>query len=83
MVKNKDKIASQQATELEVIEQKKKEENEKKNILEKAKAKMTAALNKDAETRKVKELKAKALKKVSVPSKPPATHLLGISNKKS
>lgn len=45
MVKNKEKIADDKATEAEAVEKKKKEDNEKKRLLEKAKAKMTAALN--------------------------------------
>lgn len=61
MVKNKDKIAEEKAKSLEVIEEEKQKEEEKKRLLEKAKAKMTAALEKDTKDRKVKELKAKAL----------------------
>ena len=55
MVKNKEKIADEKAQEAEVVEKKKKEDNEKKTLLEKARAKMTAALNKEANERKVKE----------------------------
>jgi hypothetical protein len=43
---------------------------------------MTAALDKDTQKHKVNELKVKAQKKLSIPSKPPISHLLGISHKK-
>jgi hypothetical protein len=39
---------------------------------------MTAALEKDAKEKRVKELKAKALAKL--PLKPPVSHLVGISS---
>jgi len=55
MVKNKDKIAEKEATQLSVIEEQKKKEAEKKSILEKAKAKLTAHLDKEAKEKKAKE----------------------------
>ena len=54
MIKNKDKIAQDKAKELEESERKKKEEQDKKNIIEKAKAKLQAALDKDTTDKKVK-----------------------------
>ena len=53
MIKNKDKIAEDKAKELAESEKKKKEE-QKKNMIEKAKAKLQAALDKDTTDKKVK-----------------------------
>lgn len=72
MIKNKDKIADAKAKEEVVVnESKKKQEEKKKALLEKARAKMTAALDKDAQARKIKEAEEAANKK-KLAKKPPA-----------
>ena len=54
MIKNKDKIADDKAKEMEENEKKVKEEIDKKALIEKAKAKLQAALDKDSNKQKSK-----------------------------
>jgi len=82
MVKNKEKIADDKAKELEVVEQKKKEDNAKKTLLAKAKARMTAALNKEALERKAKELEEARKKRLIKKPLVKENALLAITAKK-